>query len=237
MCFHISQTKTSKELATRYQATHSILPSKEKELPFFYHANGFAHPVLTLLTQEAPRMLTTALWGIVPSGEDASSLHAYYKKAAAFGGGLNAQAEKLFTHFLYQRAAFTQKCLIPVTGFFEPHEATGKKIPYYITRKDKEAFSLAGIYSKVGSLITCSILTKEASPFFAQVHNIKKRQPVLVHQSMEQEWLQGQLQEKEILEVLETPYPEEELHYYPVFKSIFHPSQNSNIPEAIDPLV
>ncbi|PKP24336.1 MAG: hypothetical protein CVU03_12910 [Bacteroidetes bacterium HGW-Bacteroidetes-2] len=86
------------------------------------------------------------------------------KKATAFGGELNAQSENLFTHFLCHRAAFTQKCLIPVTGFFEPHEAAGKKIPHYITCKDNEAFSLAGIYSKVGPFLTCSILTKAASP-------------------------------------------------------------------------
>ncbi|WP_339611197.1 hypothetical protein [uncultured Planktosalinus sp.] len=67
MCFHISQTKIGRELKERYQARIVLPKENEAALPFFYHANGFAHPESLVIPQEESSVITTAHWGIAPA--------------------------------------------------------------------------------------------------------------------------------------------------------------------------
>lgn len=236
MCFHISQTKIGRELMERFKARPHLPEQSGEDLPGFYHISGFSHPNITIIPQEEPSVLTIARWGIVPSTQSEKELNSYYKKAAAFGGGLNAQSEKVFNHFIYKHSIFTKKCLIPVTGFFEPHEFQGKKFPYYICRKDRDVLVLAGIYSQTGTTLTCSILTREASPMFAEIHNQKKRQPVILAPEYETKWLEDKLDETDILSLINSPYPEEELSIFSVSKDVFNSRKNSDIPEILLPV-
>jgi putative SOS response-associated peptidase YedK len=237
MCFHTSQTKKAIELENRFKVSlHNKAAAKILESPAF-HLNGFAHPNMLIIPQEEPSVLIAAKWGIVPQNKKLQDLEDYYKEAVKFGGGLNAQSEKLFNHFIYKHAAHTRRCLIPVTGFFEPHEEKGKKYPFYISRKDKEAFALAGIYTLIEGIPTFTILTKEASPLFEKIHNLKKRQPVIIHQDLEQKWLTDNLSENEILEIIHTPYPEEELNPYTVSKDLFSPKINSNTQDILEKVI
>lgn len=235
MCFHLSQTKIGRELQERYNATVH-LPEDVSEVPFYYHINGFVHPKIIIIPQEEPSVITTAVWGMAPENENPESLPHYYKKAVTFGGGLNAQSEKIFTHFLYKQSIFSKRCLIPITGFYEPHESGGKKFPYFIKRNDNDSFSLAGLYTQLGTIFTCTILTKRASAMFENIHNVKKRQPVLIERSMEEYWLNDIICIKEIQEVLDFSYPENELSAFPVYRKIFQTKEDSNTPDSQKPL-
>jgi len=61
----------------------------------------------------------------------------------------------------------------------------GKKIPYYIFPKDKGAFYLGCIYNQwtnqlTGKLVDAfSIITTNANPLIATIHNTKKRMPLI----------------------------------------------------------
>lgn len=229
MCFHTSQTKKVIELQERFNASLQ----KPEAINLFdrpaYHLNGFAHPTMLIIPQEEPTVLIPAKWGIVPSNKKRADLEAYYKEAVKYGGGLNAQSEKLFDHFIYKQAAHTRRCLIPVTGFFEPHEAKGKKFPFYISRKDNAAFALAGIYTLIEGIPNFTILTKAASPLFEKIHNNKKRQPVFLPQSLEQKWLEDDCSQSDLLEIIHAPYSEEEFYPYTVSKDLFSPKVDSNV--------
>jgi len=228
MCFHTSQTKKVTAIEKRFDVNLLEADAREAFDEPSFHLNGFAHPEMLIIPQEGADVLADAYWGIVPENTNPENLSDYYKKAVRFGGGLNARSEKLFDHFLYKKSAFHKRCLIPVTGFFEPHEQKKKKYPYYIHRQDKKLFALAGIYSRVGDLVTFSILTKEASPLFEKIHNQKKRQPVVLHEQLEKEWLAENLNEKNIQDLLHTNYNDNEIEAYPVSKSLFSPKVNSN---------
>ncbi len=235
MCFHTSQTKKVVELENRFKVTlHNDELCEAYDNNPFYHLNGFAHPDMLIIPQEEPSVLVPGKWGIVPQNKTPEQVEAYYKEAVKYGGGLNAQSEKLFNHFIYKHAAKSRRCLVPVTGFFEPHEHKSKKYPVYISRKDKEAFALAGIYTLIGGIPTFSILTKAASPLFQKIHNNRKRQPILVSERHEQEWLLDNLNRNQIEELLHTVYPEQELNAYTVTKDLFSPKVNSNIPEITE---
>ena len=234
MCYHISQTKIVKEIERQYEVTlHD-----EKLREFFdlqgYHMNGFAHPAMLIIPQEETSVLKSAKWGIAPTYTRPEKLDEYYKQAVKFGGGLNARSEKLFDHFIYKYSVLSKRCLVPVTGFFEPHEHNKKKYPYYIHRANEDSFALAGIYTVIDRTVTFSILTKPASHLFASIHNVRKRQPVMLCREYEQEWLQDSLSEADVKELINTNYSEDELEVFTVSKDLFNPRINSDTPAILD---
>ncbi|GAA4810948.1 SOS response-associated peptidase [Litoribaculum gwangyangense] len=237
MCFHTSTIHKTKKLEEYFK----VNLSSETIRPIFdkpnYHLNGFAHPNMLVIPQEKSDVLAPGVWGIVPSNKTSSEIKAYYKEAVKYGGGLNAQSEKLFSHFLYREAAISKRCIIPVSGFFEPHEHNKKKYPFYISQKEKEPLALAGIYSVVDTYITFSILTKDASPMFAKIHNLKKRQPVILNDQAIEHWLLPELTQEDIKELVKSNYPESELSAYTVSKDLFSPKVDSNVESIIDKFV
>lgn len=236
MCFHASLTSTPQKLETRFQAkfVNDKIESSFKTPK--YHLNGFEHPDLAIMTQQVPNKILPAVWGIVPPHYDPENLVNYYREASKFGGGLNAKSEKLKTHYLYKQVYKTQRCLILIDGFFEPHHHQSKSFPYLIKLKQNQAFALAGIYTKFNNgLVTCSILTKNASPFMAEIHNQKKRQPVILNQDLEQKWIEQDLDDNQIFKIINSDYDEELLESYPVDKKLFSPKEDSNIPDILNP--
>lgn len=235
MCFHVSKIKTPKELENRFGVTLAKEEIRETFEGPDFHLNGFAHPQLLIIPQEEPSVLINATWGIVPANTQTQRLSEYYKNALKFGGGLNAQSEKLFDHFIYKYSAKTRRCLIPVDGFFEPHEFNNRKYPYYIRRTDEQSFALAGLYTVLKDQLTFTILTRSASPYFEAIHNVKKRQPVLLSKDLEPSWLKDTLKENEIEEMLQNQYPIGELENFPVNRDLFNPRINSNQREFTQP--
>lgn len=234
MCFHTSQTKKVIELENRYDATITKDDAREVyDIPR-YHLNGFAHPDMLIIPQEGSSVLAPALWGIVPNNKKQEQIRDYYKEAVRYGGGLNAQSEKLFNHFIYKHSALTRRCIIPVTGFFEPHEYKSKKYPFHIKHKDNDVLSLAGLYTIIDSVVTFTILTKKASPLFAKIHNKKNRQPIILNRDFEQDWLKDDLNENGVKELINLNYNEDLLSAFTVSRDLFSPSINSDIPSIID---
>ncbi|WP_417860441.1 SOS response-associated peptidase [Winogradskyella sediminis] len=234
MCFHTSQTKKVVELENRYDASLSDDEARDAyDIPR-YHLNGFSHPDMLIIPQEEPSVLAPSLWGIVPRNKKPEQLSNYYKEAVKYGGGLNAQSEKLFDHFIYKHSALTRRCIVPVTGFFEPHEYKNKKYPFHIKHKNNDVLSLAGLYTLVGSVVTFTILTKKASPLFAKIHNKKNRQPIILQKDFEQEWLKDDLNENGIKELINLNFNEEELSTYTVSRDLFQIKVNTDTESIID---
>ena len=74
-------------------------------------------------------------------------------------------------------------------GFFEWQEYEGKNYPYYIRLKNQEPFAMAGLWdtwkdSKTAEVLqTYSVITVKANPLMEQIHNKKKRMPVILPQA------------------------------------------------------
>lgn len=229
MCFHTSTTQKTKKLEKHFK----VKISNDNLRPVFdtpnYHLNGFAHPNMLVIPQEKAEVIAPGVWGIVPSHKPSDQIKAFYKEAVKYGGGLNARSEKIFDHFLYKESVMEKRCIIPVTGFFEPHEYNKKKYPYFIQHAEKQPLALAGLYSVMDTYITFTILTKEASPLFAKIHNVKKRQPVILKESNYSNWLSSDLSEKNIKDLILEDFPESSLETYTVSTDLFNPKVDSNI--------
>lgn len=234
MCYRTEQTKKVKDLELHF----NINVSDERLRTLFdepnYHINGFAHPNMLIVPMERADVLAPGVWGIVPFDKEEEEIKEYYKEAVRFGGGLNAQSEKLFQNYLYKTVALTRRCIIPVTGFYEPHTFKNKSYPYYIHRGDEEIISLAGIYTVIGKFITFSLLTKEASPLFEKIHNKRKRQPVLLTRENEKVWLDTTLEKVDVINIIRTDFPDNVLEYYTISKDIFKSNVDTNKPSVTD---
>lgn len=202
MCYSVSDTATLSQKVLKYK------PFKgDKEPSLFAYKSGYSHPELCIVKSLEPDYLTNARWGLVPCTiSDAS----YAKKHSDFT--LNADSEKFFETKSYKDIVRTQRCLIAATGIIEwRHLDNGKnKIPYLIGTKD-EITTFGGLYdhwtdNKTG-ITTCtfSIVTLAApeGSLMAKIHNNKKREPLILTKDIESEWLNINLNDKQIIELVQ----------------------------------
>lgn len=90
-----------------------------------------------------------------------------------------------------------QRCIIPATGFYEPHIAEdGRKQQFYIHAADQENFGIAGIWDRSTnaageSIDSFALITLPASPLLETIHNEKKRMPAILAPSDADAWLRG----------------------------------------------
>ncbi|MGJ5641490.1 SOS response-associated peptidase [Formosa sp. S-31] len=234
MCFHISVWEEPEYWERKFKVKISderIRPVMRKPQ---YHLNGFSHPNMLVIPQQYPEVLAPGVWGIVPEDKSPDEIKSYYKEAIPYGGGLNARAEKLFNHFIYKRVIRNQRCIIPINGYFDPHEYQNKKFPFYIQNIKNEPLALAGIYTLIGTYITFAIITKQASPLLAKVHNVKKRQPLILDTENINNWLDSTISDSEILETINFEYPESMIKIHSVSKDLFSPKVNSNVKTIVN---
>ncbi len=106
----------------------------------------------------------------------------------------NARSETVSSKPAFRECFSSRRCLVPVRGFFEWQHVGGRKIPWYITLRDEEIFSLAGIWDSWTmqggmTLETFSVVTTRANELMEEIHNTKKRMPVILPSSAEKIWL------------------------------------------------
>jgi putative SOS response-associated peptidase YedK len=186
MCFHSHHTANAQALKNRFKARfqEEIKYSPSNEV------NGFTHPNLPIVTNEEPNALQLYQWGLLPQ---------WAKDEKFQQNTLNAKLETIAEKPSFKAVEF-QRCLIPATGFYEWKWLDGKgksKEKYLIQVEDSPIFCFAGLWSKwidpLSGILrgTYTILTTEANPLMAEIHNSKKRMPVILDISNEEEWLLG----------------------------------------------
>ncbi|AQG79504.1 SOS response-associated peptidase [Spirosoma montaniterrae] len=240
MCYHKSLNVTAADLQTRYDAT---MPEAERFQPV-YHANAYEFPAWPIVTRQQPGQLQLMKWGLIPhwvkSPGDAAEIRTRT---------INARSETIYEKPSYRTAAQKgQRCLIPVTGFFEWYTTGKKKYPFYINAIDQNITSIAGLWdewpesgatpTKTGELIpTYTLLTTDANPLLAAIHNTKKRMPCLLTPEQEYAWLHENLSEKEVVELLSAPYPAERMHSHSISKRITSRTEPSDVPTVLEPAI
>ena len=231
MCYKTSNSKPVSVMEERYNIKRDPNLDIEDNDFVSHHINGFTFPPMLIIGMDGgldicpkPDLLHPALWGIIKPQWDGKDINDYYKSLGRYtGAALNAQSEKAFEYWLYKNSIMTKRCIVPVTGFFEPHKLNKNSYPFYFERKDEKHLSIAGIYTITKSgFVSFTLLTKAASPLFAAVHNKEggKRQVVLLDESNEKDWLNPDLNEKDIQSFFNEEYDDKSLVTYPVSKDL-----------------
>jgi putative SOS response-associated peptidase YedK len=174
-----------------------------------------------------------ATWGLIPGwikGETEADRIRFKT--------LNARSETVFEKPSFRHAVRENRCLIPVSGFFEFREVNDRKYPYHIRMKDGRIFSLAGIFEDwddpSGRVIrTFSIVTAEANPLMAKIHNTKMRMPVILSLRDEGRWIDP-LTDTDDLKEMMAPYEGKDLEAYPVSLDLSRKGSDTNLPFILD---
>jgi putative SOS response-associated peptidase YedK len=230
MCFNISQIKALEYLESRFDAVF-VKPELYKPI---YHTSAFTIPSFPVIIDENISEIHLFQWGLIPFWvKDEANANKIRLKT------FNAKAETIFEKPSFRSSIISKRCLVIVDGFYEWRHEGGKKYPYYISRADTEAFAMAGIWESwenksTGEILrTFSIITTEANPLLAKIHNTKKRMPVILKQDDEGKWLGTELNTDEIKSLLK-PYDKDDLEAHPVSKLITAKGKNKNVPEVMD---
>jgi putative SOS response-associated peptidase YedK len=119
---------------------------------------------------------------------------------------INARAETVAEKPAY-RAAFERfRCLILADGFYEwgQSDRTGPKRAFHVTRRDRQPFAFAGLWSvwhrgESDQIRSCTIITVAPNSLVAPLHD---RMPAILAPDDEQRWLQDGTPEPVLLELL-----------------------------------
>lgn len=141
--------------------------------------------------------LVDARWGLIPG---------WWKEAKPPASSHNARSEEAAGKPMWRHAYARARCLVPAVGWYEwraaerPDPATGQlkpyKQPHYIRRPDQRLVCFGGLMSMVMKdgvkLLTVAILTREAAPSVANVHD---RMPVVIQDAVFGRWLDPDVQQ------------------------------------------
>ncbi|HBF35956.1 MAG TPA: hypothetical protein DDW50_01390 [Firmicutes bacterium] len=230
MCFFYALSKTAQGVANRYQLKLNLefeLPSESGQ-PIYY-TSGFDFPRMPVITNENPECMQGFTWGLVPPWVKSKTQADEIRSKT-----LNARSDTVFEKPSFRSAIKRKRCLVPVDGFYEWREVGGKKYPYFIYLKNKDIFSFGGIWEDWTDYLTgeivqsFSIITTDANPLMAMIHNTKKRMPLILPRESEKEWLDNHLSNEE-LKTLMVPFDENKMEAHTISKLITSRSGNRNV--------
>ena len=231
MCFTVAIVRKG-ELITA-QEYYSNLPVVRKkgvilpELPSYYLVSGFSHPSLAIVRQEGVFLHE---WGLIPSWvKNQESANDLRTKT------LNAVGETVFEKPSFRKSIVSQRCLFPVSGFYEWREVNGVKYPYYIQVAGQDYFSLGALYDiwinkETGEIRnTFSILTTPANLMMEKIHNLKKRMPLILSPEDQMNWLEPDLNIRDIKDLIK-PFPDTKMKAYTISRTANSPRNNRDVP-------
>ena len=172
--------------------------------PAFNIAPTTTQPVLRQDRDTFARELVPMRWGLVGFGSKGID-----PKRSTF----NARAESLEHSSLWKRPLHKQRCIVPMSGYYEWRKAD--KVPFRFELTDSPTIGAAGLWdawkSDDGSwLQSFSIITTDPNSVAASVHD---RMPVLLQQKDFDEWLNRDETERPPVHLLR-PYPDNRMAVY-----------------------
>jgi putative SOS response-associated peptidase YedK len=185
-------------------------------------------PIDAIVAQDGRRDLMRMRWGLVPRwwSKPLKEL-----RLATF----NARAETVIEKPFFREAFKRNRCLIPVSGYYEWQDTPGGKQPWYFTaRNGSPALTVAGLWDEWRNKTTgetlksCTMIITEPNAFVGEVHD---RMPVLLDERYFEPWLSGAAG----LEVLK-PAPEGMLQRWPVSRRVNSSRAPADDPTLIEPV-
>ncbi|HKK81366.1 MAG TPA: SOS response-associated peptidase [Prolixibacteraceae bacterium] len=186
MCFFSRQTKDATKVEKRFNAVVNDLVNFQ---PGDYY-NGFEFPRTPVITNDNAGEIQSLQWGLIPHWAKNDDIKKYT---------LNAKIETLGEKPSF-RNSINKRCLVIADGFFEWQWLDPKgrrKQKYLLTLPNEKLYAYAGIWSEwvstqTGEIIrSYSIVTTEAQGIMREIHNSKKRMPVILTPENEQLWIQN----------------------------------------------
>jgi putative SOS response-associated peptidase YedK len=180
----------------------------------------------TIVEPDGKRRLERMRWGLIPSWW---SKPLKEMKLATF----DARAETVATKPMFRSAFKRNRCLIPVSGYYEWQDTPGGKQPWYFTARDgSPALTIAGLWDEwtdketLKRLKSCAMVITKPNKFVAEVHD---RMPVLLTEKQFDPWLSGEAGVESL-----KPAPNNFLQKWPVSKRVNSSRADDDDPTLIE---
>ena len=236
MCYSIALRKEREALQRKLFKEMNIPTEFDDDLEFepYFHLKGYTHGNLQIITMEEPELIHPASWGLVPEWA-AHRVDEFRKKSNT----LNAKSETIFEKASFKDSARDKRCLILTDGFFEPHHENGVAIPHFCYQPTKDhpegdLFIFAGLYTEIDTNVyTATILTTEANDFFAEVHNKKKRMPLVLDEFFLEDWIDD-ITESQLNELMTVGFTTRPFKAHPVSRDLYKKGVDTNKPHIVE---
>jgi putative SOS response-associated peptidase YedK len=189
MCSHYNLKAKTKDIETQFNARYEAPEDDELEII----ANGYSHLRMPVICNDTPHQIKRYHWGLIPSWtKDTTQARELANMC------LNAKIETIEEKPSFRESAQHKRCIIPATSFYEWKwlDSKGKnKEKYEIKLQNNQIFAFAGLWSdwtnkNTGDTIyTFTIVTTQANELMAEIHNTKKRMPVVLQTNQIDKWL------------------------------------------------
>src|SRR5204863_7064234 len=173
-----------------------------------------------LLIADGDKRFLKMRWQLVPKTEPEFSTKL---------STINARSESIFESRLYRDLVLRQRCIVPISGFYEwKREGAGKR-PFRISLREQAIMSVAGIWDvwhpgMKDERHSFSILTTSANEAMGAIHD---RMPVILARNDEEGWLDPDFQDRESLSRILKPCPSSWLETVEVSQLVNSAKNNS----------
>lgn len=229
MCYYISITPRMTDIEQRFSA---IFKQTESFKPV-YSASAFTYPEIPVVSNEDKEHIQNYRWGLVPFWvNDIRTANTIRQRT------LNARAETILEKPSFRHSIRSKRCIVIADGFFEWRHEDKKKYPYYIRLTDHAPFAIAGIWDSwvnpetTETIKTFSVITTRANSLLEEIHNTRKRMPIILRKEDESNWLKESL-DTDAIQTLLAPYDSHEMEAYTVPNTVNRLGFNVTNPEVL----
>ena len=177
MCGLYSLTKSPAETRAWFRY------AEEAEFPPRAHVAP-GQPIGVVRIENGERRFALVRWGFIPS---------WVKEVKPGKPLINARGETVLEKPSFRNAMRRRRCLVPADGYYEWSGPEGRKVPFYVQRKDKGLFALAGLWEHWmgpdgSELETATLMTISPNAELSVIHD---RMPVIIAPEDYETWLTG----------------------------------------------
>ena len=180
MCGLYSLSKSARETRAWFEyADDAEFPPRAHVAP--------GQPIGVVRMENGARRFALVRWGFIPG---------WVKEVKPGKPLINARGETVMEKPSFRNAMRRRRCLVPADGYYEWSGEDGRKVPYFVQRKDKDLFALAGLWEHWlgadGSEIeTATLMTISPN---AELSGIHDRMPVIIEPGDYETWLAGEVE-------------------------------------------
>jgi len=237
MCYAITMKdekieKLGEKLGKIFQSEIEIDFDKNLYCPYYF-VSGFSFPDLPVVIEDKIKLYK---WGLIPSWVKDEKTGNELRSNT-----LNAKSETAFEKPSFRKAIASQRCIVPINGFIEWQTLDKEKQPYFIKPKEADIFLVGGLFDMwvnpdTGEILnTFSIITTDANPLMAEIHNSKKRMPLILENKNIDKWLDKRAA-KEVVQSILMPLEQNLMSAYKISKQVNSSRNNRNIPDILNPI-
>lgn len=223
MCARYALHHSGREIKYLFKVRAPDFVADAAESPTYNAAPTDEMPVI--VWAEGQRQLEMMEVGLIPS---------WCRDIKGCTRPVNARADGILEKPYFRTAVRERRCLVPMSGYYEWQKVGKQRLPYYLRRKDKQPFLVAGLWehwkSPVGPVRTFATVTVESNEMIAPVHH---RMLVVLEEPEADEWLDPRTPVEVAVSLLQSR-PLDDFEMYRVTTSMNRIAYNG--PHCIAPL-